>query len=163
VTGGNTPQVPDNDQFLRAWLVWRQQLLGGEHNTKAALSALEAAAQSPEEQARVELERGYGMLVRGQALEPAEWLNILETKVGMLSPGLPSEDVDPIPWIPILRSLAQPLLEKGEHELAYQCLVASAVPSSRTSAFDRLALQVNNKQSVVSDLFGTYLKSGNEI
>jgi len=163
VTGENTPQAPDNDQFLTAWLAWRQQLLGGEHNTKAVWSALEAAAQSPEERARVELERGYGMLVRGQALEPAEWLNILETKAGMLSPGLPSEDVDPIPWIPILRSLAQPLLEKGEHELAYQCLVASAVPSSRTSAFERLALQVNNKQSVVGDLFGTYPKSENEI
>ncbi|HBL59682.1 MAG TPA: hypothetical protein DDZ80_14700, partial [Cyanobacteria bacterium UBA8803] len=154
VTGEDTPSAPDNDQFLTAWLAWRQQLLGGEGNTQAALAALEAAAQSPLEQARVELERGYGMLVMGQTLEPTEWLNILDTKAGMLSPGLPSEDVDPIPWIPILRSLAQPLLEKGEHELAYQCLVASALPSSRTSAFDRLAFQVNNKQSVIWDLLG---------
>jgi hypothetical protein len=153
VVGKIIPQIPDNDPFSTAWLAWRQQLLREGHYTKAALSALQEAAQSPEERARVELERGYGMLVTGEPLEPMEWLNILEAKAGMLSPGLPSEDVDPIPWIPILRSLAQPLLEKGEHELAYQCLVASALPSSRISAFDRLALQVNNKQLVVCDQF----------
>ncbi len=152
VTGENIPQPPHNDRFSRQWLAWRRQLLSGGWDTQASLWALKDAAQSPRELAQVELERGYGMLVTGQPLQPLEWLNILETKAGMISPGLPQEDIDPIPWIPILRSLAPSLLERGENELAYQCLVASALPSSRISAFDRLALQVNYKQSVIGDI-----------
>ncbi len=60
-----------------------------------------------------------------------------------------------MPWSAIARSLAVPLIKQGDRQMAYQCLVASAPPSSRTSTFERLAFQVNDKRSVISD-YGIY-------
>ncbi|MBD1804704.1 hypothetical protein H6F98_04350 [Microcoleus sp. FACHB-SPT15] len=146
------PEAPKDDDFLAAWLTWRQDMISGGQHHDLRLSALADAARSHEEQARVYLEKGYDKLVRGEELHPHQWLDILGANAGILSQGLPSDEVDPIPWAPIMRSLVKPLQMRQEYELAYQCLVASAIPSSRTSAFERLALKVNDKQSVIYDL-----------
>ncbi|NEQ25105.1 MAG: hypothetical protein F6K28_39685 [Microcoleus sp. SIO2G3] len=146
------PEAPKDDNFLTAWLAWRQDMIRGGQHQDLRLSALADAVRSPEEQARVYVEKGYGKLVRGEELHPHQWLDILAANAGILSQGLPSNEVDPIPWAPIMRSLVKPLQMRQEYELAYQCLVASAIPSSRTSAFERLALKVNDKQSVIYDL-----------
>ena len=154
VTAPHTAEAPNNDKFLTAWLAWRRHLLkAGNSYSPAQLANLSALAASPEERARVYIEKGYGLLVAGQELDPDEWLDILDKNAGRINSGLPSNDVDPIPWIPILRLLATPLHRRGQEELAYQCLVASAPPSSVTSAFERLAFQVNDKQSVICDFF----------
>lgn len=149
------PEVPKDDDFLTAWLAWRQDLIRGGQHQDLRLSALADAARSHEEQARVYLEKGYGKLVMGEELHPHQWLDILGANAGILSQGLPSDEVDPIPWAPIMRSIVKPLQMRQEYELAYQCLVASAIPSSRTSAFERLALKVNDKQSVIYDLIAS--------
>lgn len=148
----HSPETLPADKFCTAWLAWRQELIRGGHNTHLKLSALQNAAISPEEQARVYIEKGYGLLLAGEELKPHEWLDIIEANAGLMGQGRASEQVDPVPWIPIIRSLAKPLLKQGEPELAYQCLVASTMPSSHTSAFERKAFQVNDKQSVISDI-----------
>lgn len=146
------PDAPTHDDFLMKWLSLRQSLIRGGQDVQTALSALQESAKTPQEQARFYLERGYAMLMTGQSLEPYEWLEIIENFAGFLSVGFPEEEADGIPWNPILRALVKPLQMKGENALAYRCLVASSPPSSRLSAFDRLAFQVNNKQSVIVDL-----------
>ncbi len=149
------PEAPKDDDFLTAWLAWRKDMISGGQHQDLRLSALAEAARSHEEQARVYLEKGYAKLVMGEELHPHQWLDILGANAGILSQGLPSDEVDPIPWAPIMRSLVKPLQMRQEYELAYQCLVASAIPSSRTSAFERLALKVNDKQSVIYDLLAS--------
>jgi hypothetical protein len=151
VAGIHVSQAPEDDDFLRAWLAWRRAMVLGGQNMNSLLSVLTKTAQTPSKRARVELEKGYGLLVAGEQLDPHQWLDIMEVNAGIVGRGLPSDDVDPVPWIPILRSLAKPLQMNAEPELAYQCLVASPMPSSRTSAFERKAFQVNDKQSVISD------------
>ena len=89
----------------------------GQHQ-ELRLSALADAARSHEEQARVYLEKGYGKLVRGEELHPHQWLDILGANAGILSQGLPSDEVDPILWAPIMRSLVKPLQMRQEYELA---------------------------------------------
>lgn len=148
----HSPEIIPSDKFCTAWLAWRQELIRGGHNTHLKLSSLQDAAISPEEQARVYIEKGYGLLVAGEELKPHEWLDIIEANAGVIGQRNTSKQVDPVPWIPIIQSLAKPLLKQGEPELAYQCLVASTMPSSRTSAFERKAFQVNDKQSVISDI-----------
>jgi phenylacetate-coenzyme A ligase PaaK-like adenylate-forming protein len=156
----NKIQPPKNDKFVVNWLMWRQQLLKGGEEMYSALSKLQSAAKSPAERARVCIEKGYGILISGKQLEPREWLKILKQNTNLINAKLPNNDIDPVPWIPILRSLSQSLLEIGEKELAYQCLVASATPNSRTSGFERLAFQVNDKQSMILDCnFDSFVSS----
>ena len=155
IASSSIPEAPKDDDFLTAWLAWRQDMIRGGQHQDIRLSALADAARSHEEQARVYLEKGYSKLVMGEELHPHQWLDILGANAGILSQGLPSDEVDPIPWAPIMRSLVKPLQMRQEYELAYQCLVASAIPSSRTSAFERLALKVNDKQSVIYDLIAS--------
>ncbi|MBF2067704.1 MAG: phenylacetate--CoA ligase family protein [Calothrix sp. C42_A2020_038] len=146
-----TIQPPLFDKFITNWLMWRQQMIKAEKDIDidVALSKLQSVAKSPQEKVRVYIERGYGTLVTGKKLEPSKWLQIIKQSAGILDNKPPNHDIDPVPWVPILQSLAQRLFEINELELAYQCLVASAAPNSRTSAFERLAFQVNDKQSVI--------------
>lgn len=144
---------PDpQDEFLKAWLKWRKALIYGD---KSNLSALQEAATTPQEQARVYLEKGYSLIVCGQQLNLDEWLEIIKLHAGVISRTL-ADDIDLMPWIPIVRLLALPLLKQGDRQMAYQCLVASAPPSSRTSAFEKIAFQVNDKQSAICD-YGIHL------
>lgn len=143
---------PDpQDEFLTVWLKWRKALI---NDDRSDLAALQKVATTPQEQARVYLEKGYSLLVSGQELNPDEWLEIIKVHAGVISHNL-ADDVDLMPWIPIVRLLCVPLLKQGNREMAYQCLVASAPPSSRTSAFERIAFQVNDKQSAICD-YGIY-------
>lgn len=143
---------PDSqDEFLKAWLKWRKAMINGDMSN---LSALQEVATTPQEQARVYLEKGYSLLIAGQELNPDEWLEIIKVHAGVINCNL-ADDIDIMPWIPILRFLAVPLLKQGNREMAYQCLVASAPPSSRTSAFEKIAFQVNDKQSAICD-YGIY-------
>jgi phenylacetate-CoA ligase len=139
---------PDpQDEFLTAWLQWRKAMINGDTGN---LSALQQVAATPQEQARVYLEKGYSLLVCGRSLNPDEWLEIIKVHAGVISHAL-ADDIDLMPWIPIVRNLAAPLLKQGNRQMAYQCLVASAPPSSRTSAFESIAFQVNDKQSAICD------------
>ncbi len=147
-----SPDAPTHNDFLMKWLFLRQSLIRGGQDIRAALSALQESAKTPQEQARFHLERGYAMLMTGQPLDPYEWFEIIGAFAGVLSTGFPEEEADGVPWTPILRALVKPLQMNGENVLAYRCLVASSPPSSRLSAFERLAFQVNDKQSVISDL-----------
>ncbi len=149
-----TPDAPIHSEFLMNWLTLRQCLIReeGTQDIYSKLLALQDSAISPEEKARYQLERGYTLLMVQQILDPHEWLDIIEDNAGLLSRGLPEDLADGVPWIPILRALVKPLHRNGDYELAYRCLVASSPPSSRISAFERLAFQVNDKQSVIADL-----------
>lgn len=138
-----------SDPFLTAWLTWRTQLLR-QTPTASALPLLQAARR-PEEQAQAYVEQGYGKLVMGQVFDPEEWLTIVRANIGFLSGEQPQRPADPTAWIPILKALAPRLLAIGKPDFAYQCLVMAVPPSSRISAFERLAGQVNNKQSVICD------------
>ncbi len=135
------------DKFLNAWLKWRKAIINGD---RINLSTLQEVATTPQEQARVYLEKGYSLLIAGQELNSDEWLEIIKVHAGVISCNL-ADDIDIMPWIPILRFLAVPLLKQENSSMAYQCLVASAPPSSRTSAFDRIAFQVNDKRSAICD------------
>ena len=159
VTPMEVLQASLSDRFVNNWLMWRQQMLKAGNdidindiNTDLALSKLRSVAKSPQEKARVYIEQGYGMLVTRRQLEPLQWLKVVNQNAGILNNQSPNHDIDPVPWIPIILSLAQRLFEINEPELAYQCLVASATPNSQTSAFERLAFQVNDKQSVILEL-----------
>lgn len=144
---------PDpQDEFLTAWLKWRKALISGDISN---LSALQEVATTPQERSRVYLEKGYSLLIAGQELNPDEWLEIIKVHAGVISRTL-VDDMDLMPWIPIVRLLSLPLLKQGNREMAYQCLVASAPPSSQTSAFERIAFQVNDKQSAICD-YGIHL------
>ncbi len=149
-----TSEAPIHSDFLMNWLTLRQCLIReeGTQDIYSKLLALQDSAISPEEKARFQLERGYTLLMMQQTLDPHEWLNIIEDNAGLLSRGLPENLADGVPWIPILRALVKPLHRNRDYDLAYRCLVASSPPSSRISAFERLAFQVNDKQSVIVDL-----------
>lgn len=138
-----------SDNFSCAWLKHRQMICCGE-SSNDALSALQLAAETSAEQARVDIEQGYSILLKGREFDPEVWLKILQAK-GIDDRGLSSNDIDLIAWLPIVRSLSQPLIAINP-EMAYECLVISATPSSRISAFERIAFQVNDKQSVICDL-----------
>lgn len=135
------------DEFLTAWLTWRKALINGDTSN---LSTLREVATTPQERSRVYLEKGYSLLVSGQELNPDEWLEIIKVHAGGISRKL-ADDIDLMAWIPIVRLLCLPLLKQGNRQMAYQCLVASVPPSSRTSAFERIAFQVNDKQSIICD------------
>lgn len=51
-------------------------ICGGE-SSDDALSALQLAAKTSAEQARVDIEQGYSILLRGRELDPEVWLKIL--------------------------------------------------------------------------------------
>ena len=133
------------DEFLQTWLIWRQQMIRRSAYRQRTLQRLSEIARSPQEQARVLLERGYDMLMEGSSLDPTEWLPLLQSTVQ-------SKIVTPIAWSPILRSLAKSLLKQKQHQLAYECLLAATVPSAQVSTFEQLALPCNNKQAVLVDL-----------
>jgi phenylacetate-CoA ligase len=137
-----------DDPFVRSWLMWRYSLLERDRNLWLAFSQLENAAQTPLEQARVQLEEGYGELAMRQTLDPEKWMPRLQQHAGILTQGLPSQQIDPIPWSPILRAIAPVLLQSGQADLAYQCLMLSTCPTSTVSNFERHA-KVNGKQSVL--------------
>ncbi|MBE9188624.1 hypothetical protein IQ270_29335, partial [Microcoleus sp. LEGE 07076] len=139
------------DRFLDAWLTWRQVMMCDRASATIALSQLQATATLPSELARVELEHGYTKLKRQVDIDPQEWLDKIDIYGGLISRHLPDCEIDPIPWMPILLKLAQVLLAEGEGELAYQCLIAAAAPDMRASGFERLARQMNYKQSAICD------------
>jgi phenylacetate-CoA ligase len=139
---------PEPDEFAQAWLVWRQQLI--KNPKSASLSGLSAVAKSPKQQERIVLEKGYGLLLQGQQLNPGDWVNVLRSMgESRRSSG---QEIDIVPWQPILNALVKPLFEQGQCNLAYDCLRAVTVPSSRISAFERFASQCNQKQYVLGDL-----------
>ena len=113
---------------------------------------LKSVVETREEKARIYLEQGYHTLFLAQKFKIREWLPILQKYAGLKKRKRSDSVIDSAPWIPILRSLAQPFLDAGKAELAYQCLLLSALPSSRYSAFDRRTQEVNEKQSVICDL-----------
>ncbi len=59
------------DEFLTAWLAWRKAMISGNQGN---LSALQKVAKTPQEEARVYLEKGYSLLIAGKELDPDEWL-----------------------------------------------------------------------------------------
>ncbi|MEG4584542.1 hypothetical protein QUA54_04720 [Microcoleus sp. MOSTC5] len=113
--------------------------------------SLQATATLLTEVARVELEQGYAKLLWETDINPIEWLNKIANNAGLIDRSLPDGVLDPIPWIPLLLKLAKLLLARGEGELAYQCLIASAPPDMRASGFERLAREMNYKQSIICD------------
>jgi phenylacetate-CoA ligase len=139
------------DRFLDAWLTWRQVMMCDRPSATITLSQLQATAILPSELARVELERGYAKLKRQVDIDPQEWLDKIDNYGGLISRNLPDCEIDPIPWMPILLKLAQVLLAEGEGELAYECLIAVAAPDMRASGFERLAREMNYKQSAICD------------
>ena len=139
------------DRFLDTWLTWRQVMMCDRASATIALSQLQATATLPSELARVELERGYAKLKHPVDIDPQEWLDKIDNYGGLISRNLPDSEIDPIPWMPILLKLAQVLLAQGEGELAYECLIAVAAPDMHASGFERLAREMNYKQSAICD------------
>jgi len=137
--------VLPEDEFLHTWLSWRQQMLRRSDDRQQTLERLSTIARSPQEQTRVLLEKGYNLLMEGHPIDPNEWLPLLQSTVQ-------ANPVAPIAWAPILRSLAKSLLQQGQHQLAYECLLATTLPSAAISAFDQLVQPCNNKQVVLLDL-----------
>jgi hypothetical protein len=150
----DSPWLRPADPFANAWLTWRTQLLTDA--PAASLTELEqmarcsegAAARTPAEQERVALERAYGLLVNQQVPDPEQWLPILR-QIQDQARGLAEQEIDPVPWHPLLKALVAPLLARGERTLAYDCLVTATTPSSRLAAFERFALRHNYKQNVL--------------
>jgi len=144
---------PTGDRFLDAWLTWRQAITGDGDRESAtiALSQLQATATLPTELARVELEQAYAKLLWETDINPLAWLDKIANNAGLINRNLSDRELDPIPGIPLLLKLAQLLLARGEGELAYQCLIASAPPDMRASGFERLAREMNYKQSIICD------------
>jgi len=149
-------QSPANP-FTQAWLHWRQQVLQRQEGQKpedilAFLGDVQVRVRSPQEQARVDLERGYGLLLTHHSLDPDEWLPLLPNtlgKQGLGKQGATNLAGTPLAWAPILKALAAPLLRVGRTDLAYDCLVAATVPTSKVSAFEQLAMVMNHKQPMV--------------
>ncbi|MEA5469516.1 hypothetical protein [Spirulina sp. 06S082] len=141
-----------SDRFFRVWLKWRKAMLENLEDLEQYFVNLQSIAETEEEKARIDLEQGYYTLFRNQKFNIREWLKILQKYVESKNKDKSDRVVDSAPWIPILRSLAQPLLDVGESELAYQCLLLSALPSPHQSVFDRRSKNVNEKQSVICDL-----------
>ena len=137
------------DNFSNAWLKHRQMICGGKSSDDAFLE-LQSQAKTSAEKARVHIEQGYSILLRKLEFDPEEWLKILQASAGVDDRSLSNNDIDLIAWLPIVRSLTKPLLAI-KPEMAYECLVVSSTPSSRISAFERIASQ-NDKQSVICDM-----------
>lgn len=148
----NLGELETSDRFLRVWLKWRRAMLGDLEDLEQYFNHLQSVVETEEEKARVKLEHGYYTLFRHQKFNLREWLKILQKEVGLKNRSNSDRVIDATAWIPILRSLAQPLLNAGESELAYQCLLLSALPSSRQSVFDRRSKEINEKQLVICDL-----------
>ncbi|WP_204104094.1 MULTISPECIES: hypothetical protein [Spirulina sp. CCY15215] len=142
-----------SDRFFRVWLKWRKAMLENSEDLEQYFANLQSIAETKEEKARINLEQGYYTLFLNQEFNVREWLKILQKYVRLKNKDQSDRVIDSAPWIPILRSLAQPLLNAGELELAYQCLLLSALPSPHQSSFDRRSKEINKKQSVISDLF----------
>ncbi|MFH7242144.1 MAG: hypothetical protein ACHWZW_04765 [Spirulina sp.] len=143
--------------FAKAWLTWRQRLIQGSSGLTCD-SALEQdwhtlkAATPAGQQARLWIEWGYGQRVQGQALDPAQWLPILDTHIpGWLDPAQ-SPPAGITPWLPIVQALAQPLHRQGQVELAYRCLQVAALAPRQSMAFAALTQHYNTKQAVLVDL-----------
>lgn len=147
----NSPWLRPADPFAAAWLTWRQQLLTNPHT--ALLLPLEEKARSPEQQERVSLELGYHLLATGQVPDPEEWIVMLHQMRDNFR-GLTENEVDPVPWHPILKALVKPLFDRGYYNLAYDCLLAVTPLSSRFSAFERMAAEHNYKQFMIMDNSG---------
>jgi phenylacetate-CoA ligase len=144
-------RIPTGDRFLDAWLTWRHAIMGDRESATIALSQLQATATLPTELARVELEQAYAKLLWETDINPLVWLDKIANNAGLINRNLSNRELDPIPWIPLLLKLAKLLLARGEGELAYQCLIASAPPDMRASGFERLAREMNYKQSIICD------------
>lgn len=144
-------QSSTGDRFLDAWLTWRQAIASDRESATIALSQLQATATLPTEVARVELERGYAKLLWETDINPRVCLDKIANNAGLINRNLSDRELDPIPWIPLLLKLAKLLLARGERELAYQCLIASSPPNLRASGFERLAREMNDKQSIICD------------
>jgi phenylacetate-CoA ligase len=93
---------------------------------------------------RQELERAYALLLAGIPLDPEDWL----TRFNRHSTSRASH-VDPSGWMPVLRAIASPLVERGHRAEGYQALLASAPPTAATSLFEVLTRGANEKRSVL--------------
>ncbi|MBP0019022.1 MAG: hypothetical protein J7647_15920 [Cyanobacteria bacterium SBLK] len=140
------------DRFFASWLKWRKAMLENCGKIEQYFDELKSVAKTKDEKARILLEQGYHTLFLEREFKIREWLPILQKYAGLKQRNNLNFAIDSTPWIPILRSLAQPLLDSGKSELAYQCLLLSALPSSRQSVFDRRTKEVNEKQAVLCDL-----------
>ncbi|MGC9505756.1 hypothetical protein [Baaleninema sp.] len=148
-------RLTDADSFLTAWLQLRREFWKNGKNPdvlNAALTQLRETAKTPQETAKAILETGYANVLMGHPLDAAFWLSSAMQQSQNLDRTLEKGEFDPLPWSPILRNIAQGFLNGGKPELAYQCLLASASPSSRVSAFERLAKQCNRKQSPIFEI-----------
>lgn len=149
--------------FAKAWLTWRQRLIQGfpswdQDSTLGHSATLEddwhilKNAAPSDQQARLWIERGYGLRVQGQTLDPAQWLPVLETYVpGWLDPAQPPP-AGITPWLPIVQALAQPFHDQGQVDLAYRCLQVAALAPRQPTAFAALTQAHNAKQAVLVDL-----------
>ncbi len=141
------PCVLGQDAFCDRWLQWRQHLIRQPQTCDQAWQQFSQMARSPQQQARVLLEQGYHHLLAAQPLPPAIWLPQLES-------ALQAQLISPVSVAPLWRSLAQTLIEQQQHPLAYDCLLASVVPSSASARFEQLAHPENRKQAVLLNLDG---------
>jgi phenylacetate-CoA ligase len=140
------------DRFFTAWLQWRKAMLEDRGEVGKYFHNLQSVVETKAEKAKICLEQGYYTLFLKQQFNVREWLPILQKYAGLKNSNRLDSAIDSASWIPILRSLAQPLFDAGRSDLAYQCLLLSALPSSRQSAFDRRTKEVNQKQSILCDL-----------
>ncbi|WP_144053775.1 hypothetical protein [Baaleninema simplex] len=148
-------RITDADSFLTAWLHLRRAFWKNRKTPEileAALTKLRETAKTPQEQAKAILETGYVNLLLEKQLDSEFWLTTAMQQSQNLDRTLEKGEFDPLPWSPILRNIAQGFLNGGKPELAYQCLLASAPPSSRVSAFERLAKHCNRKQSPIFEI-----------
>lgn len=143
--------------FYTTWRTGRQCLLKRDDSAFGqTLDLLFDLAQTPQQTAQCWLEKGYGLLLSGQTLAPAEWTEILQTHMTSLFTSIATSDwhagqkTNPLPWLPILKALAPQLIAVGQFRLAYACLFAAAAPDRNRALFDRYCPSVNSKQSVIS-------------
>lgn len=151
----NIREDSSRDRFFMAWLKWRKSMLKNCEEFEQYFDKLKSTAETKDEKARMLLEQGYNTLFFNQEFKVREWLPILKQYAGLKPRKSLDSAIDSAPWIPILRSLAQPLLDTGKLELAYRCLLLSALPSPRQSVFDRRTKDVNEKQAAICDLMNS--------
>ncbi|MEB3225267.1 MAG: hypothetical protein VKJ86_05625 [Synechococcus sp.] len=156
ITGCEMQPLPrHSDTPVALWLRWRHRLLTdpASPETRAMLGKLKAIATTPATEARFFVEKSYYQLLRGQPFNtPQQWLERIETHAGGLPSRPKNKTKDLTPWLPLVRALVQPCLDQGERELAYRCLGAVSLASRQNSAFERLTIAFNHKQSFLLDL-----------
>jgi hypothetical protein len=136
------------DSFTEAWLQWRVELFRDLDAGEIALTKLRALAKDHRQRSRVDLETCFFAIAAGRQPQVEEWTHIVNMYVKSVGG---AAEMALLGCTPVLRALVTPLQRSGNSARSYSYLLASTVPSSKASAFDRVSRRLNAKQRVIFD------------